>query len=93
MKPLKPFIKSFFSEWFLSPDRDNDAETGAKKLEEEGVQVGDLISFADEKEKKKELEHVEDEVTAWTTRGGAGGQYHGGLFVLSSMCNFFRLLC
>ncbi|KAM0755549.1 TBC-domain-containing protein [Meredithblackwellia eburnea MCA 4105] len=80
MKSLKPFSRTFFSEWFLSPDREFDAEVALRKKEEK-AKVGELISF-DEKEPEKSekpRELAEGEDTEWTTRAGTSIGYHGGL--------------
>jgi TBC1 domain family member 8/9 len=55
MKALKPFSHTFFSEWYLSPDRDLDGEAAAAKKQQD-EKVGELISFDDEKGKGKEEE-------------------------------------
>ncbi|KAI5481518.1 GTPase activating protein [Pseudohyphozyma bogoriensis] len=71
MKQLKPFARTFFSEFFLNPDRD---ELDAKKKEAESA-VGELISFGDDGAKDK----LDDAGEEWSTKGGLGEQYHGGL--------------
>ncbi|BGP28952.1 hypothetical protein JCM10296v2_000688 [Rhodotorula toruloides] len=68
MKTLKPFANTFFSEWFLSPDREDEER---RKKDEEN-KVAELISF-DEKGKGKE----DDE--PWTTESGIDGRFHAGL--------------
>lgn len=74
MKSLKPFSRTFFSEWFLSPERE--LEVGMeKKQKEEEIKVEELISFEEDKGKGKELE----EELGWTTKMGTGAGYHGGL--------------
>lgn len=70
MKSLKPFSHTFFSEWYLSPDRELEDEAGSGKKDEK---VGELISFEDEKGKGKE------EQREFTTEGETGQGYHGGL--------------
>ncbi|ORY75652.1 rab-GTPase-TBC domain-domain-containing protein [Leucosporidium creatinivorum] len=73
MKALKPFSHTFFSEWYLSPDRELDGEAAAAKKQQD-EKVGELISFDDEKGKGKEEEQRE-----FTTEGDTGHGYHGGL--------------
>lgn len=73
MKALKPFSHTFFSEWYLSPDRELDGEAAAAKKQQD-EKVGELISFGDEKGKGKEAEDRE-----FTTEGDMGHGYHGGL--------------
>ncbi|KAL8283146.1 hypothetical protein RQP46_005924 [Phenoliferia psychrophenolica] len=83
MKKLKPFSKTFFSEWFLAPDRDADLVVPAdlnKPGQASSTTEGELISFGDEKpleEKPKEL--LEGENVEWTTRSETSNGYHGGL--------------
>lgn len=74
MKALKPFSRTFFSEWFLSPERDEDVATLQKRKLEEAA-VGELISFGDEKKGDSHVEVGEE----WTTASGMGEGYHGGL--------------
>lgn len=73
MKSLKPFSRTFFSEWYLSPERE--LEVGMEKKQKEEVNVGELISFDDDKGKGRALE----EELEWTTKMGTGAGYHGGL--------------
>lgn len=77
MKGLKPFSKTFFSEWFLAPERDGELPIGERSnslsLGDDKVEVGELIVL-DEKGKGKEEEGVE-----WTTGSGMDSGYHGGL--------------
>ncbi|KAJ8296851.1 putative GTPase-activating protein [Rhodotorula toruloides] len=68
MKALKPFANTFFSEWFLSPDREDEE----RRKKDEESKVAELISF-DEKGKGKE----DDE--PWTTESGIDGRFHAGL--------------
>ncbi|TKA54628.1 hypothetical protein B0A53_03035 [Rhodotorula sp. CCFEE 5036] len=68
MKALKPFAATFFSEYFLSTERDD--ETNGKGGEDD--KVGELISF-DDKGKGKETEE------AWTTGWGTQAGFHTGL--------------
>lgn len=68
MKALKPFAATFFSEYFLSTERDD--ETNGKAGEDD--KVGELISF-DDKGKGKETEE------AWTTEWGTQAGFHTGL--------------
>ena len=77
MKKLKPFSKTFFSEWFVSPDRDADLSVDKKKAELES-KVGELISF-DDKPVEKARELLEGEDVEWTTKSGTSMGYHGGL--------------
>ena len=71
MKALKPFSHTFFSEWYLSPDRELDEEAAASRKKDE--KVAELISFDDDKGKGKE------EKREYTTEGETGQGYHGGL--------------
>lgn len=73
MKGLKPFSKTFFSEWFLAPERDEDFVANEGNSEKDQVPVGDLIAV-DEKGKGKEEEGSE-----WTTGSGVEDGFHGGL--------------
>lgn len=68
MKALKPFAATFFSEYFLSTERDD--ETNGKGGEDD--KVGELISF-DDKGKGKETDE------AWTTEWGTQAGFHTGL--------------
>lgn len=68
MKALKPFAATFFSEYFLTSDRDDDEKAAAP----EDAKVGELISF-DDKGKGKETQEP------WTTEWGTAGGYHTGL--------------
>ncbi|GAA6051294.1 hypothetical protein JCM3770_006798 [Rhodotorula araucariae] len=77
MKALKPFAATFFSEWFLSPDREHDGEVsaGRKKVDDK---VGELISFGDgESGEKGKGREVEGE--PWTTEWGTESGFHTGL--------------
>lgn len=74
MKALKPFSHTFFSEWYLSPDRELDGEAAAAKKREES-KVGELISFGDEDKGKGK----EEEAREFTTEEDTGRGYHGGL--------------
>ncbi|GAA5952670.1 hypothetical protein JCM10213_005221 [Rhodosporidiobolus nylandii] len=67
MKSLKPFANTFFSEWFLSPER----ELEELRKKEQDSAVGELISF-DEKGKGKEVDD-------WTTEWGVDAGFHAGL--------------
>jgi hypothetical protein len=73
MKSLKPFANTFFSEWFLSPEREQEEMKNEKE-----TKVAELISF-DDKGKGKESEEDRE----WTTEWGIDAGYHIGLFVLS----------
>ncbi|GAA5899035.1 uncharacterized protein JCM6883_003516 [Sporobolomyces salmoneus] len=70
MKSLKPFSHTFFSEWYLSPDYDQED----RKKKEDDAKVGELISFED-KGKAKELDADEP----WTTQWGTESGFHTGL--------------
>lgn len=70
MKSLKPFSETFFSEWYLSPDYDQED----RKRKEQDAKVGELISFED-KGKGKELDADEP----WTTQWGTESGFHTGL--------------
>ncbi|GAA5978525.1 hypothetical protein JCM11641_007973 [Rhodosporidiobolus odoratus] len=70
MKTLKPFAKTFFSEWYLRPEREQ--EELRRKSQE--AKVGDLISLNDQG-KGKEVE--EDQ--PWTTESGMDAGFHAGL--------------
>ena len=67
---FQPFSHTFFSEWFLSPERDG---ADPPKLDHE-TKVGTLISLDDDKGKGKEEGESE-----WTTESGQGSGYHSGL--------------
>ncbi|GAA6001680.1 hypothetical protein JCM10207_002263 [Rhodosporidiobolus poonsookiae] len=69
MKSLKPFANTFFSEWFLSPEREQ--EEMSKKAQDS--KVGELISF-DDKGKGKA-----DEDEPWNTEWGTDSGFHAGL--------------
>ncbi|GAA5950368.1 hypothetical protein JCM3765_004522 [Sporobolomyces pararoseus] len=73
MKSLKPFSHTFFSEWYLSPDYEQED----RKKKEEDAKVGELISF-DEKGKGKELDADEP----WTTQWGTESGFHTGLGII-----------
>lgn len=70
MKTLKPFANTFFSEWYLRPEREQ--EELRRKSQE--AKVGDLISL-DDQGKGKEVE--EDQ--PWTTESGMDAGFHAGL--------------
>lgn len=72
MKSLKPFSHTFFSEWYLSPNFDQED----RKKKSEDAKVGELISFED-KGKGRQL----DEDEPWTTQSGTEGGFHTGLCV------------
>ncbi|GAA5890230.1 hypothetical protein JCM8208_002744 [Rhodotorula glutinis] len=84
MKALKPFAQTFFSEWFLSPDRnlDRERERDGDTTTPSVAPVGELISFddgaaADNKGKGKEVDMSHE---PWTTEWGTeGGKFHAGL--------------
>lgn len=76
MKSLKPFANTFFSEWFLSPEREQEEMKSEKEPKKE-PKVEELISF-DDKGKGKEV----DESREWTTEWGIDGGFHIGLYVL-----------
>ncbi|BGP45006.1 hypothetical protein JCM10450v2_000821 [Rhodotorula kratochvilovae] len=89
MKALKPFAATFFSEWFLSPDRerdrdrerDGDPSAPAAGRKNGDDKVGELISFGDgsdagEKGKGKE---VDSSGEPWTTEWGTESGFHTGL--------------
>lgn len=83
MKALKPFAQTFFSEWFLSPERDRERDGETTPAPTPGV--GELISFGDET-KGKGREVVDDE--PWTTEWGTESGFHAGLCVAAFL---FRL--
>ncbi|GAA5849918.1 hypothetical protein JCM8547_000954 [Rhodosporidiobolus lusitaniae] len=70
MKSLKPFANTFFSEWFLSPEREQEE----MKKKEQDSKVAELISF-DEKGKGKEVGDDRE----WTTERGIDAGFHTGL--------------
>ncbi|GAA5832894.1 hypothetical protein JCM11251_000520 [Rhodosporidiobolus azoricus] len=70
MKSLKPFANTFFSEWFLSPEREQ--EEMYKKADD--AKVGELISF-DDKGKGREV----DDDEPWNTEWGIDAGFHAGL--------------
>ena len=80
MKTLKPFAKTFFSEWFLSPDRDADLQV-ENRASVSMSKVGELISW-DEKSSDKTRDLLAGEDVEWTTKSGTSNGYHGGLCVL-----------
>ncbi|GAA5937064.1 hypothetical protein JCM1841_002790 [Sporobolomyces salmonicolor] len=71
MKALKPFSHTFFSEWFLSPEREEDE----RKKTEQDAKVGELISFDEKGKGKEEIEEVRE----WTTEWGTEEGFHAGL--------------
>ncbi|GAA5899938.1 hypothetical protein JCM6882_007007 [Rhodosporidiobolus microsporus] len=70
MKSLKPFANTFFSEWFLSPEREQEE----MKKKEDDAKVAELISF-DDKGKGREV----DDNRPWTTEWGVDAGFHAGL--------------
>jgi len=97
MKALKPFAQTFFSEWFLSPDRaldrgrERDGDGATPATTPSVAPVGELISFddgaaSDNKGKGKEVDTAHE---PWTTEWGTeGGKFHAGLCVSSSLFSF-----
>ncbi|GAA6035200.1 hypothetical protein JCM8097_006416 [Rhodosporidiobolus ruineniae] len=71
MKSLKPFANTFFSEWFLSPEREQEE----MRKKQQDVNVGELIALDDNKGKGKEV----DEERPYTTEWGTDAGYHIGL--------------
>ncbi|GAA6062763.1 hypothetical protein JCM10212_005559 [Sporobolomyces blumeae] len=72
MKSLKPFSHTFFSEWYLSPERHEEDDKRKRKAEDD--KVGELISF-DDKGKGKETDSDDE----WTTEWGTEAGFHAGL--------------
>lgn len=75
MKALKPFSKTFFSEWFLAPERDDDLPAGERSNSK--VEVGEWISLDDKVNEKGKGR--EEEGNEWTTGSGIDHGFHGGL--------------
>lgn len=72
MKALSPFSKTFFSEWFLSPEREGLLDDVFKRKPVD-PNVGELITLDDKGKEKDEGERE------FTTESETGQGFHGGL--------------